>query len=156
VACWPQFLGTRHAPGPFSTLSFSVTFYSLRDQCSYYGMVKFRGKEGFSPFKPLNSSPSASLLFQNSYSSSPVPWDPINALSTATATRKIPLLNEASPTKVMSCALITSTDLQKDLDAAKEVTGGAGAPSAKMAGRPANSPGWTAMVCGQSVTRDEG
>jgi hypothetical protein len=36
----------------------------------------------------------------------------------------------------MPCALVTSTDREKDLDAAKEVTGGADAPSAKMAGRP--------------------
>jgi hypothetical protein len=67
--------------------------------------------------------------------------DPFNALSTAAAARKIPPLKEASLAKVMLCALITSTDLQKDLDAAKEVTGGVGATSVKMAGRPANSPG---------------
>jgi hypothetical protein len=48
----------------------------LRDECSYYGTVKFQGKEGFSHFKSLNSSPSPSLLFQNSYSSSPPPWIP--------------------------------------------------------------------------------
>jgi hypothetical protein len=57
--------------------------------------------------------------------------DPFNALSTAATTRKIPPLIEASPTKIMLCALITSTDLQKDLDAAKEVTVGAGTQSAK-------------------------
>jgi hypothetical protein len=57
--------------------------------------------------------------------------DPFNALSTATAVRK-----EAPPAKVMSCALVTSTNLEKTLDAAKEVTEGAGGPSAKMAGRP--------------------
>jgi hypothetical protein len=45
--------------------------------------------------------------------------------------------------------LIALTDLQKDLDVAKEATRGAGVPLAKMAGRPA-------MVCGQSVPRDEG
>jgi hypothetical protein len=60
--------------------------------------------------------------------------NPFNALSTATTAGKIPLLKEASPAKVMSCALIASADLQKDLDAAKEVTGGAGAESEKMAG----------------------
>jgi hypothetical protein len=62
--------------------------------------------------------------------------DPFNALSTVVATRKIPLVKEASPAKVMSSMLIALRYLQKDLDAAKEVTGGAGAPSAKMAGRP--------------------
>jgi hypothetical protein len=56
----------------------------------------------------------------------------------------------------MLCALIASIDLRKDLDAANEVTRGAGMPSAKMAGRLANSPGRPAMVCGQSVPRDEG
>jgi hypothetical protein len=74
--------------------------------------------------------------------------DPINALSTAAAARKIPPLKEASLTKIMSCALFTSIELQKDLDAAKEVTGGARPPLAKMAGRPANSLGRPAMVCG--------
>jgi hypothetical protein len=44
--------------------------------------------------------------------------DPFNALSTATAARKNPPLKEASPTKVMSCALIISADLQKYLHAA--------------------------------------
>jgi hypothetical protein len=75
--------------------------------------------------------------------------DPFNALSTTVAARKIAPLKEASPTKVMSCALIALTDLQKDLDAAKEVIGGASAPSVKMASRPA-------MVCGQSIHHDEG
>jgi hypothetical protein len=55
--------------------------------------------------------------------------DPFNALSTVAAARKIPQLKEAPPTKVMSCALVTSTDLEKTLDAEKEVIGGAGAPS---------------------------
>jgi hypothetical protein len=48
----------------------------------------------------------------------------------------LPPLKEASPAKVMLCALIASIDLQKDLDATKEVTGGASTPLAKMAGRP--------------------
>jgi hypothetical protein len=58
--------------------------------------------------------------------------DPFNALSTAAATREIPPLREAPPTKVMSCALVTSTDLERPLDAAKEVNGGAGVPPVKM------------------------
>jgi hypothetical protein len=62
--------------------------------------------------------------------------DPFNALSTAAAARKIPPLKEAPLAKVMLCALVTSTDLEKTLDAVKEVTRGAVAPSAKMAGRP--------------------
>jgi hypothetical protein len=82
--------------------------------------------------------------------------DPFNALSTAAAVRKIPPLKEASPTKVMLCVLVTLTDLQKDLNAAKEVTGGADTPSAKMFDRAANSPGRSAMVCGQSAPHDEG
>jgi hypothetical protein len=36
------------------------------------------------------------------------------------------------------------------------VTGGAEMPSAKMAGQPANSPGWLVMDYGQSIPRDEG
>jgi hypothetical protein len=64
--------------------------------------------------------------------------DPFDALSTIAATRKIPPLKEAPPTKVMSCASVALTDLEKDLDAAKEVTEGAGVPLAKMASRPAN------------------
>jgi hypothetical protein len=59
----------------------------------------------------------------------------INALSTAAAVRKIPPLKEASPAKVMSCALVTLTDLEKDLDAAKEVTGGVVVSFVKMAGQ---------------------
>jgi hypothetical protein len=51
---------------------------------------------------------------------------PFNTLSTTAAVRMIPPLTEASPTKVTSCALVASTDLVKALDAAKEVTGGAG------------------------------
>jgi hypothetical protein len=54
---------------------------------------------------------------------------PFNAQSTTAATRKIPPLKEAPPTKVMSCAMVATTDLEKDLDAAKEVIGGAGVPS---------------------------
>jgi hypothetical protein len=77
--------------------------------------------------------------------------DPLNALSTTTAARKIPPLKEAPPAKVMSCALVASTDLEKDLDDVKEVTGGASVPSAKMAGVPANSPGRPTMVCGHSA-----
>jgi hypothetical protein len=75
--------------------------------------------------------------------------DPFNALSTTVAARKIPPLKEAPPAKVMSCAFVASKDLEKDLDAVKEITGGVGVPSAKMAGRPA-------MVCGHSTPRDEG
>jgi hypothetical protein len=59
--------------------------------------------------------------------------DPFSALSTTNATRKIPLLKEAPHAKVMSCALVASTDLEKTLDDMKEVTGGADVPSAKMA-----------------------
>jgi hypothetical protein len=73
--------------------------------------------------------------------------NPFNALSTAAAARKIPPLKEAPP---------ALTDLEKDLDSTKEVTEGANAPSAKLAGRSANSPDRLAMVCGQSVPRDEG
>jgi hypothetical protein len=75
----PEFLGTTGHPAyPWALFNsvFSVAFYSLRDQRSYYRTVKFRGKEGFSPFKSLNSSPSPSLLFQNSCSSSPLIWIP--------------------------------------------------------------------------------
>jgi hypothetical protein len=82
--------------------------------------------------------------------------DPFNALSTTIAARKIPPLKEVSPAKVMSCALIALTDLQKDLDDAKEVIGGAGASSVKMASQLANSPGQPAMVCGPLVPHDEG
>jgi hypothetical protein len=66
--------------------------------------------------------------------------DPFNALSITAAARKIPPLKEAPPAKVMSSALVASPDLEKNLDAVKEVTGEAGVPLAKMAGRPANSP----------------
>jgi hypothetical protein len=60
--------------------------------------------------------------------------DPFNAQSTAAAARKIQPLKEAPPAKVMSCALVTLTELEKTLDATKEVNGGAGVPLAKMAG----------------------
>jgi hypothetical protein len=63
--------------------------------------------------------------------------DPFNTLSTAAAVRMIPPQREASPAKVASCALVASTDLEKALDAVKEVTGGSGTPSAMMAGQPA-------------------
>jgi hypothetical protein len=82
--------------------------------------------------------------------------DPLNALSIVATARKIRPLKEAPPAKVMSCALVASIDLEKTPDDVMEVTKGAGAPSAKMAYRPANSPGRSAMACGQSVPCDEG
>jgi hypothetical protein len=82
--------------------------------------------------------------------------DPFNALSTAVAVRMIPPLREAPPAKVMPCVLVASPNLERALDATKEVTGGASVPSVKMAGRPANSMGRPAMVCGHSAPRDEG
>jgi hypothetical protein len=75
--------------------------------------------------------------------------DPFNALSTATAVRMIPLLREAPPAKVASCALVASTDLEKVIDAVKEVIGGSGVPSTMMAGRPAKSPGRPATIGGR-------
>jgi hypothetical protein len=54
--------------------------------------------------------------------------DPFNALSTAVAAWNIPPLKEAPTAKVMSCALVASTDLEKTLDAVKDVTGGADTP----------------------------
>jgi hypothetical protein len=54
---------------------------------------------------------------------------PFNALSTIVVARKIPPLKEAPPAKVMLSVLIASTDLEKDLDATREVTVGASAPS---------------------------
>jgi hypothetical protein len=59
--------------------------------------------------------------------------DPFNALFTAATARNIPPLKEAPTTKVMSCALVASIDLEKTLYAAKEVTRGGSVPSAKMA-----------------------
>jgi hypothetical protein len=76
--------------------------------------------------------------------------DPYKALSTAVAVRKIAPLREAPTGKVMSCALIASTNLERALDAAKEVTRGAGMPLVKMASRPANYPSRPNMVCGHS------
>jgi hypothetical protein len=68
--------------------------------------------------------------------------DPFNAMSSAAATRKILPSKEASPGKVMSCVLIALTDLQKDLDATKEVTGGADVLLSKMAGQLAGHGLW--------------
>jgi hypothetical protein len=81
--------------------------------------------------------------------------DPFNPLSTAAIARKIPPLKEAPPTKVMLCALVTSTDLEKDLDAIKEVTGGADAPSAKMAGRPWFVANWSPVMRADHYQRAE-
>jgi hypothetical protein len=82
--------------------------------------------------------------------------DPFNALSTAVIARMIPPLREAHPTKVTSCTLVTSTDLEKALDVVKEVIGGAGAPSAMMGGRLAKSPSWLATVGGQLTPPPQG
>jgi hypothetical protein len=57
--------------------------------------------------------------------------DPFNALPTAAAARKIPPLREAPPTMVMLCSLVALTDIERALDAAREVPGGAGVPLAK-------------------------
>jgi hypothetical protein len=70
--------------------------------------------------------------------------DPFNALPTATAARNILPLKEAPLDKVMFCALVASTDLEKSLHVVKEVTGGAGAPSVKMVGQPASRPWFVA------------
>jgi hypothetical protein len=48
--------------------------------------------------------------------------DPFNALSTAAAARKIPLLKEAPPAKILLCALVASTDLEKDLDGSQRMS----------------------------------
>jgi hypothetical protein len=48
----PHFLAARPAPRPFSTRSFPLAFYSLSDQRSYYGTVKFQGKRGSLPLNP--------------------------------------------------------------------------------------------------------
>jgi hypothetical protein len=69
-----------------------------------------------------------------------------NALSTATAMRMIPPLREAPPTKVSSCALVASTALEKALDVAKEVIGGASVPLVMMGDQPAKSPSRSATV----------
>jgi hypothetical protein len=61
----------------------------------------------------------------------------------------IPLLRDAGPTKLTSCALVASTDLEKALDAVKEVIEGASAPSAMMGNRPAKSPSQLATVGGR-------
>jgi hypothetical protein len=66
--------------------------------------------------------------------------DPFNAMSAAAAMMMIPPLREAPPANVTSCALVTSTDLEKALDAGKEVIEGAGVPSVMMGGWPAKSP----------------
>jgi hypothetical protein len=64
-------------PGHFSTRSFPVAFFPLRDHRAHCGTVNFHGKRGGSlPLKSINSSPSPSLLFQSSCSSSPLPWIP--------------------------------------------------------------------------------
>jgi hypothetical protein len=156
VASRPHFLAAWSALEPNLTRSFPITFYPLRTQCSYVWNGKIpRRRSGSLPLKSLNSPPSPSLLFQ-SFLHLLSTVDPFNALSTTTTTRKIPPLREAPPAKVMSCALVASTDLERAFDAAKEVTGGANVPSAKMAGRPANSPGWSDMVCGHLASHDEG
>jgi hypothetical protein len=156
VAGRPHFLDVRPSPRPLLSWSFSVAIYSLTDQRSYYGMVKFQGKEGFSPFKSLNSSPSPSLLFQRSCSPSPLPWIPSMLYPPLPPQGRSNRWKRHHPPR--SCHVLWSQwqMTQKDLDAAKEVTGRAGASSTKMAGRPTNSPGRPAMVSGQSVPCDEG
>jgi hypothetical protein len=60
-----------------------------------------------------------------------------NVVSTVAAVRAITLLKE-SPTKVMSCTLVASSNLDKVFNVTKDVTRGAGGPPVKMGGRPAN------------------
>jgi hypothetical protein len=50
----------------------------------------------------------------------------------------------------MLCTLVASIDLEKTLDAMKEVIGGAGVPSVKMAGRPTPLAGRPWFVANQS------
>jgi hypothetical protein len=50
----------------------------------------------------------------------------------------------APPAKVMSCTLVASTDLERALDATKEVTEGAGVPLVKMSSQLAGQLPWIA------------
>jgi hypothetical protein len=61
-----------------------------------------------------------------------------------------PTVERGITRKVMLYAFVASKDLEKDLDATNEVTGGAGTPSVKIAGWLANSPGRLTLVCGHS------
>jgi hypothetical protein len=63
VAARPHLLATWPTPKAFLTQFFLIAFHPFRTQRLCCGMVKFQGKDGFSPFKSLNSSPSPSLLF---------------------------------------------------------------------------------------------
>jgi hypothetical protein len=79
----PHFLAARPTNGPFLTWPFPVAFYSLRDQHSYCGTVKFWEERGVLSLKiPQLISFSfislAKLLFILSRA-----MDPFNALSTA-------------------------------------------------------------------------
>jgi hypothetical protein len=82
--------------------------------------------------------------------------DPFNALSTAAAVRMIPPSREAPPAKVASCALVASTNTEKALDTAKEVTGRSGAPSVMMGGQSAKSPDRPAAVGGRLTPHEVG
>jgi hypothetical protein len=82
--------------------------------------------------------------------------DPFNALSTAAATRMIPLLREVATAKVTSRALVASTDLEKALDAMKDVIGGVGVPLAMMSDQLAKPPGRLATVGGQLTPLEVG
>jgi hypothetical protein len=156
MASRPHFLTTWPTSGPFLTQPFPIAFYYWEINVHIMEQYNSEKKEGFSPFKiyqlisfSLTSLPK--LLFILSPA-----MDAFNDLSTAAAARKILPLKDMLPTKVMSCALVASTDLENDLDAAKEVIGGVGAPSVKMASRSANSPGRSDMVCCHSPPYDEG
>jgi hypothetical protein len=73
-----------------------------------------------------------------------------NVVSTAAAMRVMPPL-KVSSAEVTFCTLVASSDLDKVLDVTKEVTRGAGAPSVKMGGWPANIDGRPAMSFGRSA-----
>jgi hypothetical protein len=116
------------------------------------GMVKFQGGVVLSLKNPLTH-----LLLPHFSSKalliSSLAMDPFNTLSTVVAVRMIPPLREASPTKVTSCVLGASTDLEKALDAAEEATGGDDTPSATMAGRPNPLVGQPWLVAARSPSR---
>jgi hypothetical protein len=80
----------------------------------------------------------------------PTSMESYNVISTTATVRTIPPLKE-SPMKVTSCTLVASSDLHKALDVTKDVTRGAGSPSAKMGGRPANLDGCLTMGFGRST-----
>jgi hypothetical protein len=147
VANLATLLGHQPAPGRFSTRSFPVAFYSLKDQCSYYGTVKFCGKEGSLPLNP-----STHLLLPHFSSKTLVHPLPCHGSLQCSVHRGFRKENPTIERGINRQGHVMCVDhIYRPTEGLRCCKGGHWRSR-----RAIGEDGRPAMVCGQSVPRDEG